>query len=204
VVFGVVYIFMSEHRACQKRRSRLRAQFYDMLEALSVAIRAGNPVLKALQSAREDLLLIYDEASDIIVELDIMIALFDRGVPLSESLEDFAERSRLEDISSFASIYKTIEGKSGRAGEIVRQTQEIISDKMEIEMEIETLMTSAKTEMKIMTVMPLVILLAIAYAGAGFMDVVYTTALGRVVATVGLALFVASVIVGRKISNIRL
>ena len=203
-IFGTVYISVGAQNAIHKRRKNLRMQFRDMLEALSVAMRAGNPPAKALRSAREDLLLLYNESSDIIVELDIIIASFDNAVPLSESFHDFAERSGLEDIASFASIYKTIEGKSSRADEIVRQTQSIIGDKMEIEMEIETLMTSAKNEMNIMTIMPLVILLILGYIGSGFMDAIYTTVGGRIAATVGLAIFVISVVLGRKISSIKL
>jgi tight adherence protein B len=182
----------------------LRAQFNDLLEALSVAMRAGNPPAKALISARGDLLLLYNESSDIITELDIIIALFENAVPLSESFHDFAERSGLEDIESFASIFKTIEGKSSRADEIVRQTQSIISDKMEIEMEIETLMTSAKNEMNIMTIMPLVILLILGYVGSGFMGSIYTTTAGNIAATIGLLIFVISVALGRKISSVNL
>lgn len=204
IVFGAVYISVGAQNAINKRRKKLRTQFKEMLEALSVAMRAGNPPAKALQSAREDLLLLYNESSDIIVEMDIIIKSFDNAIPLSESFHDFAERSGLDDIESFASIYKTIEGKSSRADEIVRQTQSIIGDKMEIEMEIETLMTSAKNEMNIMTMMPLVILLILGYIGSGFMDAIYTTTGGRVAATVGLIIFVFSVAYGRKISSIRL
>ena len=203
-IFGVVYISVGARSAIHKRKKKLRMQFRDMLEALSVAMRAGNPPAKALQSAREDLLLLYNEKSDIIVELDVIIKSFDNAVPLSESFHNFAQRSGLEDIASFASIYKTIEGKSSRADEIVRQTQSIISDKMEIEMEIETLMTSAKNEMNIMTIMPLVILLILGYIGSGFMSAIYTTWGGRAAATIGLAIFVFSVVLGRKITNIKL
>ena len=203
MIFGFIYIFIGAQNAKDKRRKNLRIQFKDMLEALSVAMRAGNPPAKALQSAREDLLLLYSESSDIIVEIDIIIALFDNAVPLSESMNDFAVRSGLEDIESFASIYQTIEGKSSRADEIVRQTQTIISDKMEIEMEIETLMTSAKNEMNIMTLMPLVILLLLGYVGAGFMDTIYTTVGGRIAATIGFIIFVISVFMGRSINKVK-
>jgi tight adherence protein B len=204
LAFGAAYIFIGAQNAITKRLTRLRIQFKDLLEARSVAMRAGNPPLKALQSAREDLLLLYPENSDIIVEVDIVISLFMNAVPLSAAFEDFAERSGLEDIKSFASIFRTIEGKSSRADEIVRQTQAIISDKMEIEMEIETLMTSAKNEMNIMTLMPLIILLILGYVGAGFMDAIYTTAGGRIAATVGLLIFAASVALGRSISSVKL
>lgn len=203
VALGIVNIFASARNAIVKRRSRLRVQFYDMLEAMSVAMRAGNPVLKALESARADLTLIYGEDSDIIVETDILLARFNNAIPLSEAFSDFAERSELEDVASFASVYATIEGKSSRANEIVRETQQIIGDKMEIEMEIETLMTAAKSEGYIMLVMPLIILLIIGYAGAGFMDAIYTEALGRVVATGGLIVFFISYFLIKKFSRIK-
>jgi tight adherence protein B len=202
--FGIVYIFIADQNALRKRKRQLRGQFFDLLEALSVAMRAGNPPAKALKSAREDLLLLYPDSSDIIIELDIIMAMFGNAVPLSESFLDFAERSGLDDIESFAAIYKTIEGKASRADEIVRQTQSIISDKMEIEMEIETLMTAAKNEMNVMTLMPIVILLIMGYSGGGFMDAIYTTIGGKIAATAGLLIFIISIIIGRKTGNIRL
>lgn len=204
VCVGVVNIFASAQAATEKRVQRLRLQFFDMLEAMSVAMRAGNPVLKALESARDDLVLIYSENSDIITELDIIIARFHNAVPLSQGFMDFAERSGLEDVVSFASIYATIEGKSSRADEIVRETQQIIADKMEIEMEIDTLMTAAKSEVNIMLVMPLLILLVIGYAGAGFMDSIYTTTVGRLVATAGFVVFIISYVMARKFSSVKI
>ena len=204
IAVGAANIFASEQAAIRKRIKRLRVQFFDMLEAMSVSMRAGNPVLKALESAREDLLLIYGEDSDIIAELGVMISRFRNAVPLSQAFADFAERSGLEDAESFASVYATIEGKSSRADEIVRETQQIIADKMEIEMEIDTLMTAAKSEVNIMLFMPLVILGVIGYAGAGFMDAIYTEPLGRLVATGGLIVFIISFIMARKFSNVEI
>ena len=204
VAAGTVNIFAAEQGALRKRKIKLREQFFDLLQAMSVAMRAGNPVLKALESAREDLSLIYPERSDILVELDGIIGKFHNAVPLSQAFSDFARRSGLEDVASFASIYATIEGKSSRADEIIRETQQIIADKMEIEMEIDTLMTAAKSEVNIMLFMPLVILGVIGYAGAGFMDAIYTTAVGRIVATGGLVVFIISFVMARKFSNVKI
>jgi len=203
-LFGVVYIFVAAREATIRRSSKLRNAFYDLLEATSVSMRAGNPLIKSLQNARVDLTLIYPEDSDIITELDIIIGRFNNAVPIATAISDFAERSGLEDIASFASIYATIEGKSGREDEIVRETQQIIADKMEIEMEIETLMTAAKGELNIMLFMPLVVLGVIGYAGAGFMDAIYTTLAGRIVSTIGFAVFIISYIMGKKFSSLKL
>ena len=204
LVFGIINVFAAAQGSVRKRTQKLRVQFFDLLEAMSVAMRAGNPIIMSLQSARADLSLVYPEGSDIIVELDIIIGRFNNAVPVSEAFSDLARRSGLEDIASFASIYSTIEGKSGRTDEIVRDIQQIIADKMEIEMEIETLLTAAKSEVNIMLAMPLLILGVIGYAGAGFMDAIYTTGAGRVVSTGGLIVFIISLILARKFSSIRL
>lgn len=203
-IVGVVNVYSAQQRKKETRIKKLRLQFFDMLEAMSVSMRAGNPVFKALQSARSDLELIYSADSDIIVELDIILSRFQNAMPLSQAFADFAQRSGLEDIDSFASIYATIEGKSSRADEIVRDTQQIIADKMEIEMEIDTLMTAAKSEVNIMLMMPLVILGVIGYAGAGFMDAIYTTVMGRMVATGGLIVFAISYVMAKKFSSVQI
>lgn len=201
-VSGAANIFSAAQRAVGKRKTKLRAQFFDLLETVSVAMRAGNPLYTALLGARDDLLLIYAQDSDIITELDIIVGKFNNAVPLSDAFADFAKRSMLDDVISFSSVYSTIEGKSGRADEIIRETQQIISDKMEIEMEIETLLSAAKTEANIMLLMPIVILGVIGYAGAGFMDSIYTTPTGRIVSTVGLLIYIASFMLSRKFSNV--
>ena len=203
-IYGIVNIYSSAHYAAKKRIGNLRIQFFDLLEALSVSMRAGNPIIKALESAREDLLLVYQEDSDIIIEMDIIMGRFDNAMPISEAFSDLAERSGLEDIGSFASIYAAIEGKSSRDDEIVRETQQIIADKMEIEMEIDTMLTAAKTELNIMLFMPLIILGVIGYAGAGFMDAIYITSVGRIVSTFGLIVFILSYMMAKSFSNVKL
>ena len=203
-LIGIGNVFLSSKKNIEKRKRKLRTQFYDLLEAMSVSMRAGNPPYKALVSAREDLTLLYSENSDIIKELDLIIGKFNNAVPLSEAFFDFAKRSGLEDIESFASIYATIEGKSGKANEIIQETQEIIMDKMSIEMEIDTMMTGARSEANIMLFMPLCILLMLGYMGKGFMDAIYTTPVGRLTATFGLIVFVISFLLTQKFSKIQL
>ena len=113
MLIGTANIFWRLKRT-SKAKNEAAYTIYDLLEAMSVSMRAGNPPYKALISAREDLMLLYPEKSDIMRELDLIIGKFNNAVPLSEAFSDFANRSGLEDIESFASIYATIEGKSSR------------------------------------------------------------------------------------------
>ena len=73
IAVGVASIYADRKKRANTRIRKLRVEFYDMLEAMSVSMRAGNPVLKALESAKEDLELIYSKDSDIIVELTIIL-----------------------------------------------------------------------------------------------------------------------------------
>lgn len=208
IIFGLIagffYIVIFRDNMRKKRLLKLRRQFYDLLEAIAVSMRAGNPPSKALESAQKDLSLIYSDKSDIMVELDLIVQGFRNSIPLSELFSSFGNRSSLEDILSFANIYKTIEGKSSRADEIVRQTQQIIADKMEIELEIDSMMTAAKSEVSVMLFLPLVVLATISGMGGGFMDALYTQAAGRVAATVGLTVFIVCYFMAKKIADVKL
>lgn len=201
-IFGFVYIFINQKNMIEKRKFYLRSQFFDLLEAMSVAMRAGNPPIKALQSAKKDLSMIYEPSKDIMIELDIIIGNFENAILLSRSFRDLAERTGLEDIQTFASIYETIEGKSSRADEIVREVQEIIADKAEVEIEMETLMTASKSEMTVMFMMPLVLLLLMNFTGGGLLDGIYATTLGRITATVCLIVYIACYFLGQSLSKI--
>ena len=87
------------------------------------------------------------------------------GVPLKVLFSDLAERSTLEDVHSFASIYSVIEGKNDRIGDILTETAEIIGEKIEIEQEIETTITSAKSETYMMLVLPILLVVAMSAMG---------------------------------------
>ncbi len=202
IMFGTYNFFAGRVSRVEKRKFVLRTQFLEFLEAMGTSLRAGNPVPKAIGEARNDLGVIYPDKSDIIRELDLMIARFNNGIILSDIFEDLAVRSELEDIKNFASVYKTIEGKSSRVDEIIRETQQIIADKMEIELEIETLMASAKSEVNIMLFMPVAIILLIDLVGGGFMDVLYSSMTGKVVSTFGLIMFFICFLLATAFSKI--
>lgn len=187
----------------KKRKRALRLQFRDFLESMSVAVRAGNVEAQAVKSALEDLKISYSGKADIVKEVENIILQYEKGgVTLKVLFEDFAARSGLEDIYSFATIYSVIEGKSDRFGDILVQTQEIIGDKIEIEQEIQTTITSAKSETTMMLVMPIIIVIAMSAMGGGLLDALFTTMAGHFAATVALIIFGVSYILAAKAGDI--
>ena len=172
---------------------------------MAVAARAGNVEIKAIKSALEDLKLTYADNSDIVREVENIILQYEKGgVELKYLFDDFAERSDLEDVRSFATIFKAIDGKNDRFGDVVVQTEEIIAQKIETEMEIETVISGAKTETMTMLFMPIVIVIVMSVMGGGLMDKLFTTWIpGHLAATVALVIFVISFILMVKSTDVK-
>ncbi|MBE5909896.1 type II secretion system F family protein [Pseudobutyrivibrio sp.] len=187
-----------------KRQKKLLLEFRDFLENMSVAANAGDVEYKAILSARNALKQVYDDDADIIIEINNIINQYENGGrKLTDLFMDFANRSQLEDVKSFATIFSVIEGKSNNFGAIINQTYNIIGDKIEITEEIETAITSSKSETYTMLCMPIIIVIFMSALGSGFMDSLFTTTVGHIVATVALALFAASFVIAVKAINIK-
>lgn len=186
-----------------KRKKNLRLQFRAFLESMSVATRAGNTEVHAIESAIKDLEASYKADTDILLELKhIMISYRQGGVPLKVLFSDLAERSTLEDIHSFASIYSVIEGKNDRIGDILTETAEIIGEKIEIEQEIETTITSAKSETYMMLVLPILLVVAMSAMGGELVGALFEFPTGTLAATAALILFAISYVIAVKVSDI--
>ena len=201
-LIGVYLEKMYADSTIQRRQRNLRLQFRTFLESMSVATRAGNTEIKAMESALSDLMVSYRPDADIVVEIkNILISYKNGGIQLRTLFDDLADRSDLEDIRSFASIYDVIEGRNDRIGSVLADTSEIIGDKIEIEQEIETTITSAKSETTMMLILPIIIVLCMSLMGGELMSSLYSPS-GYLASTIALILFIVSYIIAVRASQI--
>ena len=100
---------------------------------------------------------IYGEDADIVREVQIICTGLKNNINIEELLLDFARRSGLDDAMSFANVFEVCNRQGSDLKRIVSDTREIINDKIEMEMEIETMLSGSKNELYIMMVMPGVI-----------------------------------------------
>ena len=85
-----------------QRLKSLREQFKDLLESLSASYSAGRNTPDAFQDACNDMISIYGEESDIVRELELICTGLNNNINIEVLLTDFAERSGLDDVMSFA------------------------------------------------------------------------------------------------------
>lgn len=183
------------------RAKKLRKQFVDFLECLSASLSSGNTMHGAMINARADLMNQYSEKDFIIIELCEIINGVENGMNMEEMLQSFGVRSANEDIMNFSNVISNCYRLGGNFGDVVRKTRDIISDKIMVEDEIETKITSNKLQLNAMSFMPIVLVGLLKMSNPDFADNLASFS-GILVTTFAVGLFVVSYFWGRKIIDI--
>lgn len=199
---GFAFLPIRTKQIIGKQMSKLNLQFRDMLEAISTSLGAGKNVVDSFHSAYEDLKIQYDEDAYILNELTIILSGMANNVDIEELLLDFGRRSGNDDIVSFANVFQICYRKGGNIKETIRATYEILSDKMEISQDIETVVTSSKMDQNIMLVMPVVLIGAIKMMSPDF-AANFVTPSGILATTLAVGIFAGSYVFGKKILEIK-
>ena len=145
----------------------------------------------------------YEEDAFILKELEVILSGMNNNIDIEVLLEDFGKRSGNEDIQSFANVFRVCYRKGGNIKQTIRATYQILGDKMEIKEEIETIVTSAKSDQNIMIMMPIALIGIIKVMSPEFAEN-FVSFSGIVATTIAIILFVAAFFVGRKITDIKL
>lgn len=187
---------------CAKVLENLRSQFKDLLDSLSASYSAGKNTTNAFQASEKDMIAIYGEESDIVREVRIINGGLNNNVNIETLLSDFAVRSGIEDIQSFADVFEVCNRQGGNLKKIVTETRDIINDKIEIEMEIGTLLAGNKNELNIMIVMPVVVVIMLNGLGTGTAN---ANTLSNILLKIGcVGLFALAYFIGKKVTNIKI
>lgn len=199
---GKKFVPIRTEQIIKQRRQKLNTQFRDMLEALNTSLGAGKNVVDSFRAVYEDLKIQYDEGAFILKELEIILSGIANNVDVEELLLDFGNRSGNDDIYSFANVFKICYRKGGNIKDTVRSTHSILSDKMEISEEIETVVTSNKTEQNIMVLMPIALIGVIKLMSPEF-AANFVTITGILSTTIAIVMFVASYVIGKMVLDIK-
>ncbi len=187
----------------EKRRQQLLVEFKDMLYSMSSYVAANLHIAEALEGSLDNLRLLYDDSSPLVNELNYMV------INIKENkendirlLKDFARRSHCEDIDNFVQVYAACIITGGDLEKVLKNTIEIIMDKITIEREIKTLTSQKRFEGNIITAMPLIVIMFLNVFSPEYLEPLYVTMAGRFIMTASLAGIVAAHIMSRKMTDI--
>lgn len=186
----------------RKRRKQLSVQFRDAMEGLVSALVAGYSLENAVEETRNDLLLLYSKEDIIVQEFDTMVNRMRVKVPIEELIYDLGLRSGVEDILTFSEILLTAKRTGGNLVHVMRQTSSNISEKMEIQREIETVISGKKMESSCMTAIPLLMIVYLRIFSPGFLDPLYNNLMGVLIMTGALGVYIVAFLWGQHIMKI--
>lgn len=202
MICGFFFISIRRNQIIHKRKVTLTLQFRSLLDALSTSIGAGKNMFAAFDGAADDLTLQYSENADIVKEVNIIRMGLYNNMQIEDLLTNFAERSGLEDISNFANVFATCYKKGGNIRDVIKNTATIIGDKIEVQMEVETMVSGQKSQQNIMLVMPVVFILVMKSMGGELIDL--KSPVGVLSVSAAIVIFILAYFLGKKILDIKL
>lgn len=197
-----IFIPMMKDYLKEKQKNQLKIQFRDMLDSLATSFTSGDNANSSFNNAYEDMKTQYSEDSFIVKELQEIVVGIRNNISIEESLNDFANRSGLEDIKNFANVFSVVYKKGGDIRSVVRNCYNLIGDKIEIENEIKTKITSNKTQQKVMSVAPILIVGFLKLSSSAFAEN-FATVKGVIVITIAIGIFIGAYKYGEKITDIK-
>ncbi len=185
-------------------RKELSVQFREALAAIITALKAGYSAENAFIECRREMQFQFGEKAMITREMKKIAKGIENRIPLEKLLAAFAARWQIEEISEFAEVFTIARRSGGNLPEILGRTAEIIRDRMEIDTEIDILLSSRKFEQKIMDGVPFFIIFYLGLSTEGFFSVLYHNPTGVLFMTGCLAAYLAAVVISDRIMAIEL
>lgn len=202
VPISVFYLKQKKKQLIRHRKRNLNYQFKDALNALSVAVQAGYSVENAVSACARDLERIYRKEDDIMKELHYMESQQRVSVPVEELFLDLGERSRVEDIENFASVFYTAKRTGGDLDQVIQKVARMLGDKIDVKKEIEATLAAKKSEQMIMSLMPAGIILYLQMTSPGFLGILYGNPFGICAMSICLGIYMMAYWLGRRIVDI--
>ena len=203
-VGGILYPEYKKSELKKKRKAGLNLQFKEAIEVLSSFLSAGYSVENAFKNSVQELSTLLGKDAMIVREFRYISDSIAMNKPVEKLLTEFADRSGLDDIRNFSEIFSAAKRNGGELGSIIAHTTEVIRERINIAAEIENLTASQRYQQKIMNMLPFLIILYIDFTSKGFFDAMYHTLTGKAVMLICLALYGVSVIMSKKILDIRI
>ncbi len=201
ILYGIVNIKLSEKKNVEEWRWQMNLEFREVMTCLSSSLNAGYSVENAFIEAKNSLFLLYEDKSVMAKELDAINSKLMLNQPFEKVLMEFAQYCQVEDISNFAEVLQTAKRTGGNLIEVSKSTADKISSKIETSREIKTMIAGKRMEGKIMTLIPLVIIIYFWISSPGFLDCLYTLN-ARPIMTVLLVIYIAAYKWSERIGDI--
>lgn len=195
---GILYYRMEKESLVLKKRREAREQFKELMLLVSSGQKAGYSAENAFLYSYRDMKNLYGAESVVCKMLRILQAGRENHIEFSVLWHQIGHQAGITEIQEFASVYEISGKSSGDMASVMEKTAGVIIRKLEIEKEIEVLLSARKLEQKIMNAMPFLIMLYINITSPGYFSGLYHCLGGIIIMTFCLAVYTGAYILSQK------
>lgn len=190
-------------RKAEKRKTAFKKQFLNAVTLLGDYLKSGYSVENAVGKSVRELEELWGEESDVVREWRQMAA----GLAMSRTAEalfhDLGERSGIEEVRTFAELFGIVKRSGGQLSTVVQSTASRLSEAFRVEEQIRAATQSKRFEQRIMSVMPIAVLLYVRFGSPDLLDPLYSTVFGRVMMSACLISYAGAIFLAGRILKIR-
>lgn len=200
----IVFFKLRKHILIEKRKKELKKQFKDAIVSLADLMNVGYSMENSIKESYREMVSVYGSDSYICIELANMIKKMKINTPIEKVFADLAKRTQVNDIILFSQVLIVAKRIGGNMISLIQMVSDNISQSINVEEEINVIISEKKMEQRIMSVVPIGMILYMNITSPDFLKIMYETAMGRIVMTVCLVVYVAAFFIAEKIMNIEM
>lgn len=206
LIFPVLVYFLYQKEKVTKKEEQKKAleeQFMNGIRVLNTSLQAGLSMENAWKEVQQETKIMYGEEALFFQEVKEINHSVEMNIPLEKPLLDFAYRSEVEDIISFAEIFDYGKRSGGNWKRIIDTTVLHLNEKYEARKEIEVMIAGKKMEQQVMNMIPLGMLAFLQFSAWDYMSVLYHNLLGIICMSFCLLGYMTVILLSQKLLQIK-
>jgi tight adherence protein B len=184
-------------RKLAKQRKLFAEQLPDNLQVLASALRAGHSFIGALS------VVVNDAPEPARSEFQRVVADEQLGVPIDQALHVVVQRMDSRELEQVALVGALQRETGGNTAEVLDRVTDTIRERFELRRTVSTLTAQGRMSRWVLTFLPLGLLLIISLVNPGYMHVMYTSTIGRVLLLMAAISITFGSLVIKRIVNIK-
>jgi len=203
LIFSIFFIIRMLNKAyfIKKEKKIILLNFYDFLICLTYQFNYVSNYYNGFKQAYEDYIKIYGE--------NTFSNILKQAINVKSISQDdksyliyIKDAINIEEVSDFITSTLICLNMGNDISNNIKNSLLVIKEKIETEQNIAILITQKKTEQVIVSIIPFVIIAIFSLTASDYLNVMYTTSIGKIVMTIAGALFIIQKMIGDKIVNI--
>lgn len=176
-----------KEKAIIRRKEQMIRELKEVLGSVQVALEAGYSLENSFLIAKKELeQLVGKNPSCMLEELQLLERKLSMSIKIEEIWEDFAQRSGIEEIDNLAQVIILGKRSGGNLIHIIRKMHVSLMNKWDVEEEIITMVSGKKMEQRIMSYMPVGILLYMRVMNGDYIQALYGNPVGIIAGIVAI------------------